>query len=757
MKTDKMESLIHRFHRLHRRICEIGVICGYNRRVTTPQTLLKTVFGYDTFRPLQREVIENVLARRDSLAIMPTGGGKSLCYQIPALMLDGLTVVVSPLIALMKDQVEQLRAYGVPALYLNSTLSPEAYAANMEHVRRGEVKLLYVAPETLLTPRIFSLLDSLQVDLLTIDEAHCISEWGHDFRPEYRQLVDARRRYPKAICLALTATATPRVRADITRSLGFSRSNEFVASFNRENLYIEVAPKTEPLRQTTRLLERFKDQSGIIYCFSRKQVDELAAALTQRGYSVRPYHAGLEDSERRRNQEDFIRDNVQIMVATIAFGMGINKPNVRFVIHYDLPKSVEGYYQEIGRAGRDGLPAHCLLLYSYSDAAKLRYFIDQKEGDERRAAMQQLDAIVRYAEDEQTCRRKPLLTYFGELYATPKCNNCDNCTAAPPVLADVTIPAQKFLSCVKRTGERFGAGHVTDVLRGSKGERILRLGHDKLSTYGIGADLTEKQWMHLGRQLLQMGYLKQDGEFRALSLTEKAMDALRKRSPIYGQLQEVEERPRNKEVRKTELEYNRALFALLRQKRKEMADEAGVPPYVIFSDKTLVEMAAYYPQSRESLLKMSGVGQVKLNQYGEAFLQVIGAYCKKHGLAENAKERAAAREKDDSGRRYALVGKAYNEGASIQELLDRFGVKIVTIIDYLARYAAAGNPIRFDESLQALAASTPEMQQAAFAAFDEAGAAFLKPAFDKLEGRVNYDELKILRLLYLSQQGAGTD
>ncbi len=717
--------------------------------------MLKTIFGYDTFRPLQREVIDNVLVRRDSLAIMPTGGGKSLCYQIPALMLDGLTVVVSPLIALMKDQVEQLRAYGVPALYLNSTLSPEAYAANMEHIRRGEVKLLYVSPETLLTPRIFNLLDALQVDLFTIDEAHCISEWGHDFRPEYRQLVDARRRYPKAVCLALTATATPRVRADITRSLGFSGSNEFVASFNRENLYIEVAPKTEPLRQTTRLLERFKDQSGIIYCFSRKQVDELAAALAQRGYSARPYHAGLEDAERRRNQEDFIRDDVQIMVATIAFGMGINKPNVRFVIHYDLPKSVEGYYQEIGRAGRDGLPAHCLLLYSYSDVAKLRYFIDQKAGDERRAATQQLDAIVRYAEDEQTCRRKPLLTYFGESYATPKCNNCDNCTAAPPVLADVTIPAQKFLSCVKRTGERFGTGHVVDVLRGSKGERILRLGHDKLSTYGIGADLTEKQWMHLGRQLLQMGYLKQDGEFHTLSLTEKAMDALRKRNPIYGQLQEVEERPRNKEVRKTELEYNRALFALLRQKRKEMADEAGVPPYVIFSDKTLVEMAAYYPQTRESLLKMSGVGQVKLNQYGEAFLQVIGAYCKKHGLAEKGKEteKAAAREKDDSGRRYSMVGKAYNEGASIKELLDRFGVKTATIIDYLARYAAAGNSLRFDETLQALAASPPEMQQAVFTAFDDVGAAFLKPAFDKLEGRVNYDELKILRLLYLSRQG----
>ncbi|PWH13010.1 MAG: DNA helicase RecQ [Anaerolineae bacterium] len=720
----------------------------------TPQEILKTVFGYDTFRPLQRQVIENVLARRDSLVVMPTGGGKSLCYQIPALMFSGLTVVVSPLIALMKDQVEQLQAYGIPALYLNSTLSPEAYAANMEHIRRGQAKLLYVAPETLLTPRLFSLLDTLQVDLLTIDEAHCISEWGHDFRPEYRQLVEVRRRYPRAVCLALTATATPRVRADIVRSLGFSRANEFVASFNRENLYIQVSPKTEPLRQTLRFLERFKDQSGIIYCFSRKQVDELAAALVQRGYSVRPYHAGLEDSERRRNQEDFIRDNVQIMVATIAFGMGINKPNVRFVIHYDLPKSIEGYYQEIGRAGRDGLPAHCLLLYSYSDAAKLRYFIDKKQGNERQVAMQQLNAMMKYAEDEQTCRRKPLLQYFGEPYLATKCNNCDNCTAAPPVLADVTIPAQKFLSCVKRTGERFGAGHVIDVLRGSKSERILRLGHDKLSTYGIGADLTEKQWLYLARQLLQMGYLKQDEEFRTLSLTEKALEALRKRSPIYGQLQPAQECSPSREIRKSELDYNHALFALLRQKRKEMADQAGVPPYVIFSDKTLVEMAAYYPQSRESLLKISGVGMAKLNQYGPVFLQVIRDYCRKHGLTEKEtrSEKTATRSKEDAKRRYMLVGKTFNDGASLQQLVERFHLSQEKIVDDLVRYATAGHPLRFDESLRAFATSTPAEQNQVFQAFDELGAAFLKPIFEKFAGRVSYDELRILRLLYLSQK-----
>jgi ATP-dependent DNA helicase RecQ len=726
--------------------------------MSTPASILKTTFGYDTFRPLQSEVIENVLARRDTLAVMPTGGGKSLCYQIPALLFDGLTVVVSPLIALMKDQVEQMHAAGVPALFLNSSLSPEAYQENMEYVRRGETRLLYVAPETLLTPRIFQLLSTSKLDCLTIDEAHCISEWGHDFRPEYRQIVDVRRRYPQAVCLALTATATSRVRADIKASLGFAASNEFVASFNRENLYIQVAPKRDAAIQTLRFLERFKDQSGIIYCFSRKQVDELAAYLTLKGHSALPYHAGLDDDQRRRNQEAFIRDDAQIMVATIAFGMGINKPNVRFVVHYDLPKSVENYYQEIGRAGRDGLPAHCLLLYSYADVAKLRYFIDQKEGEERRVAVQHLDAIVRYAEDEISCRRKPLLAYFGETYPEPNCKNCDNCNADAPVLADITVPAQKFLSCVKRTGERFGAVHVIDVLLGSQNEKVLKYEHDKLSTHGIGRELNQKQWMHLSRQLVQMGYLKQDGEFRVLSLTPTALDALRDRTPIMGQLQEVEERA-PKKANQAELEYNHALFAILRARRKELADAAGLPPYVVFSDKTLVEMAAYYPQSLESLLGISGVGQVKLQQYGELFVALVRSYCEAHGLDEKRKEKkgkqtgetAAHRTEEKIGMRTTLVAEAFNAGESLPQLMQRYAVTAGTIIEHLVRYQAAGNTLRSDDDLRALASSSPEQQAAAFAAFDELGTAALKPVFDKLNGELDYDELKLLRLCYLTQ------
>ncbi|NQU31042.1 MAG: DNA helicase RecQ [Anaerolineae bacterium] len=713
----------------------------------TPASILKDTFGYDNFRPLQREVIENLLAGRDTLGIMPTGGGKSLCYQIPSLLLDGLTLVVSPLIALMKDQVEQMLASGVPAVMLNSSLPSSEYQKNMDLVRDGAVKLLYLAPETLLTPRIFSLLSQTKLALLTIDEAHCISEWGHDFRPEYRQITEVRQRYPQATCLALTATATPRVRSDIKSSLNFAQSNEFVASFNRENLYIEVAPKNDALGQTLRFLDDRKDLSGIIYCFSRRQVDELAGYLEIKGFSVRPYHAGLEDNTRKANQEAFIRDDVQIIVATIAFGMGINKPNVRFVIHFDLPKSIEGYYQEIGRAGRDDLPAHCLLLYNYSDVSKQRYFINQKEGNEKRVASEHLDTLVRYAEDEINCRRKPLLAYFGEIYPSENCGNCDNCTSEARELTDITLPAQKFLSCVKRTGERFGAVHITGVLRGSTRKKILDYGHNKLSTYGIGADLSRKQWKHLARQLTQMGYLAKEGEYQVLHVTQEGMDVLRNRTKIMGRIQEDERQSRKVPEK---LDYDQALFTILRQKRKELADEAGLPPYVIFSDKTLVEMSAYYPQSLDSVLKMSGVGQAKLSRYGEIFLGEIKSYCEKKGLQE--KEKRSYRGRSDANSRFMIVGEIYNAGESIQNLAERYQVKTGTIVNHLMRFATAGNPLKKGADLQSLTSLSPDEQRRATRAFEELGTDFLKPVFEKLNGEISYDELKIMRLITLSQQ-----
>ena len=448
-----------------------------------------------------------MLGKRDTLAIMATGGGKSLCYQIPALIFEGLTIVVSPLISLMKDQVDGLREIGIPAIYLNSSLSIDDYQNYLSQALRGKVKLLYISPEALLNARLLSMLSTARIDCLTIDEAHCISQWGHDFRPEYRQLMDVRHKFPGAVCFALTATATPRVRQDILTCLEFNNEDEFIGSFNRKNLFLEVRPKGDGLAQTIEFIKGFPDQSGIVYCATRAQVDELGAELRSAKISVMPYHAGMENRERQRAQEAFIHDEVQVIVATIAFGMGIDKPNVRFVVHFDLPKSMENYYQEIGRGGRDGLPTHCLLLYRYNDSGTIRYFINKLEDKEqKRIAYFHLEALINYAESAD-CRRIPLLMHFGEEFPQAHCDACDNCREREGEeeridSTDITIPAQMFLSCVKRTGERFGASYVSDVLRGSKSQRFHKFNHQKLSTYGIGRDYSRAQWMHLSRIMI---------------------------------------------------------------------------------------------------------------------------------------------------------------------------------------------------------------------------------------------------------------
>jgi len=561
--------------------------------------------------------------------------------------------------------------------------------------------------------------------------------------------------------MALTASATLRVRQDIQTSLRFETSNEFIASFDRPNLLIEVAAKNNPLAQTLEFLGRFKDQSGIIYCFTRKQVDSLAAYLAQKGYSVRPYHAGLEDEERRRNQELFIRDDVQIMVATIAFGMGIDKPNIRFILHYDLPKSLEGYYQEIGRAGRDGLTSVCRLLYNYGDAMKLKYFLDEKEEPERTVSQQHLQAMTRYAESV-ACRRVPLLAYFGETYTTQNCGMCDNCLEGAKAQVDISVVAQKFLSCVARTGERFGAGHVADVLLGSANEKVLRYGHQGLSTYGIGKELTRKQWMNLGRQLVQKGLLEEEGEYAVLRMTPKAYTFLKNKETLLGVLKEEDKAPQVKV--KGELEYDAGLFELLRKERKVLADGENVPPYIIFSDRTLVEMAAYYPMSETSLRQISGVGSVKAGRYGTIFLKVIQTYCQEHKLAEKTRPAAtgaAARSTRTSlvreagaqpGSRTQEVAQAYNDGETIDRLMERYGVNRSTILDHLANYALAGNALRPGEDLLEQSKLRPELQNAALRAFRELGGRQLKPVYERLSGAVNYDELKIMRLVYLSEQ-----
>ncbi len=720
--------------------------------INSAKTILKNVFGYDEFRPLQKEIIENVLKKNDTLVVMPTGGGKSLCYQIPALIHEGLTVVVSPLISLMKDQVEQLREFGVPSVFLNSSLSHEKYRRNVELIKGNKVKLLYVAPEALLTPKLLSLLSSLRVDCLTIDEAHCISEWGHDFRPEYRQLAEMRARFPTAVCIALTATATPRVQEDIKASLSFDASNEFIASFNRENLFIQIVPKNNPFLRTVEFLEKFRGESGIIYCFSRKQVDELSEALEKERFSVKPYHAGLSDAERIRNQESFIRDDVQIIVATIAFGMGINKPNVRFVVHYDLPKNIETYYQEIGRAGRDGLRAHCLLLFSYGDIQKIKYFIDQKDEHERRIANVHLSALLRFIETD-VCRRAPLLAYFGENYSEENCGMCDNCLAGEKELRDITIPAQMFLSCVKRTGEIFGASHIVDVLRGSEGQKVLKFGHQNLSTYGIGREYSKKQWFQLSRQFIQKALVTQDEKFGSLKLSKKAYDVLKGGEIVMGMIEE--ERVDLAQGREGEGEYDRLLFEALRKKRKDLADQSNIPPYAIFTDKTLIEMAGFFPQSRESLLDIYGVGTAKFKKYGTIFLNIISEYCNTHQVKERSKRRfkiAADAPKSTHKPRHIAIGEAYNAGKSVVEIITEFNIKQDTVLDHLHKYLQEGNSLRPNDELLGLTKLSPDQKTAILETFDKLGAEYLKPVFDAFKGGVGYDQLRILRLYYLSKR-----
>lgn len=591
---------------------------------------LHSTFGYSSFRPLQREIIEASLAGRDVFALLPTGGGKSLCFQLPALVRSGLTVVVSPLIALMKDQVDQLQAVGVAATYLNSTLSAEESRSRLRGLHRNEWRLLYVAPERLLLDNWQENLRTWNVSCLVIDEAHCVSDWGHDFRPEYRQLSKLRDLLPGIPLMALTATATTRVRADIVNHLRLQDPALFVASFNRPNLTYRVTPKDEPLKQIIDFVKRREHESGIVYCASRATAERVAESLASRGYAARPYHAGLSTDERARNQEAFLRDDVRIICATIAFGMGINKPNVRWVIHYDLPKNIEGYYQETGRAGRDGLPGDCLLLFSAGDVAKQTHFIDEMtDAHEQQVARTQLRQMVHYAENS-TCRRAELLLYFGESFPLDNCGACDNC-AEPRETFDGTLVAQKLLSCVYRIRQasRFGVGlnHVVEVLSGADTEKIRRWGHDRLSTYGIGRDLPRHHWMSVGRELMRLGYLGvSEGEFATLELTESGMDVLRKRQPITL-TKPMESAPRARRVpRQGEIACDEMLFSRLRTLRKKLADDRGVPAYVIFGDATLRQMARDYPADVGSMEGIFGMGEKKRAEFGEAFAREVAAY-----------------------------------------------------------------------------------------------------------------------------------
>ncbi len=598
----------------------------------TPLESLKKIFGYDTFRPPQQEIIEGLIRGEDAFVLMPTGGGKSLCYQIPALHRPGVGIVVSPLISLMKDQVDALIACGVRAAFYNSSLKSEEARQVLAQLHRQELDLLYVAPERLMSDGFVERLREIPIALFAIDEAHCISQWGHDFRPEYCKLGQLRKLFPDIPLIALTATAEPHTRKDILERLGLRSNQCYVSGFDRPNIRYTVLEKHKPFAQLANFLQGRREEAGIVYCLSRKRVEKVTEQLRDAGFSAASYHAGLPAAQRQRVQEDFLRDDVRIIVATVAFGMGIDKSNIRYVVHYDIPKNIESYYQETGRAGRDGLAAEALLLFGYGDIALARGLIENSDNaEQKRIELHKLNTMVGFAE-ALSCRRQVLLGYFGDRLAQD-CGNCDICLN-PPELVDVTEDARKALSCVFRVDQRFGVGHVIEVLRGSKKERLLQLGHNHLSTYGIGADKSQEYWGSVLRHLVQQGYLEQDvGNFSVLKLNDSARPLLRGEHTISMAKPRAKVAALPKPVRRKvgDLEYNQELFARLRTVRKDLADAAGVPPFVIFSDVALAEMAAHRPIDDDSFLRIHGVGAHKLERYGAEFLGEIRRFCEATG------------------------------------------------------------------------------------------------------------------------------
>lgn len=603
------------------------------------QEILKDIFGYDSFRPLQLEIIKNLLAGKDTLAIMPTGGGKSLCYQIPALIFKGITIVVSPLISLMQDQVSSLKENGVPAEFLNSSLEFSEYLETVKKLKNGEIKIVYVSPEGLASDKMMGIFHecSMPINCITIDEAHCVSEWGHDFRPDYLSISNARKHFPNAVCLALTATATASVQQDIIKNLQLYRPTVFTASFNRKNIFLEVKPKKNALSQVIECIEKHKDESGIIYCFSRKSVDELTMKLHNEGYSVLNYHAGLSDIQRTKNQNLFIKDKVRIIVATVAFGMGINKPNVRFVIHYDMAKSLEEYYQEIGRAGRDGLESHALLLYSPGDIHKIRFFFNEAADPEKSERL--LQGMINYAK-ARTCRRRALLSYFGENFSgadTSADECCDICAAGPVNLTDVTIPSQKLMSCIFRLKQHYGAAYVIDVLLGSKQKRIMENHHNELSTWGIGKELEKSDWFELTDLLIETGYILKVGEYNVLAVSKMGALALTNRTqiklPVQLNFKNIINAPKQKpsfvlhkknEFLKNLSEKDTELYNAIKQWRNSTAEKENIAPYMIFGDKTIEELVEKKPASEKELLSVFGIGTVKAEKIGAPVLRIIG-------------------------------------------------------------------------------------------------------------------------------------
>lgn len=725
---------------------------------------LKHYFGYDSFRPGQQQVIENALQNQDQLVVMPTGGGKSICFQLPALLKPGLMIVISPLIALMQDQVELLRDNGIAATFINSSLSKEELRSRGRAVMEGRIKLLYVAPERLLSEDYLNhviphIHDRVGISTITVDEAHCVSEWGHDFRPEYRQLLHLRLRYPTVPIMALTATATPRVRQDIIQQLGLRDPSVHISSFNRPNLYYEVRPKTRDAYKEMVQQIRQNKGSGIVYCLSRKKVDELAMKLQQDGIAALPYHAGLNAETRAENQTRFIRDDVRVIVATIAFGMGINKPDVRFVIHYDLPRNIEGYYQESGRAGRDGEPAHCTLYFGAGDIRTVEFLISQKVDpntgepleDEQRIATQQLRRVINYAEATD-CRRTIQLSYFGEDFRG-NCDTCDNCRYPKPI-EDWTTEAQKFLSCVARFAQRgktFGIGYTIDVLRGSKADRILKNKHDTLSTYGIGKDRSTEEWRMIARSLVHQRLVDEttDG-YSVLVLNELSWEVLRGQRTVMIAVDKVKPTPAVTPAIPVNTEEAEELYERLQKLRKRLADEQAVPPYVIFSNASLRLMAQQQPQNRGQFLEISGVGSRKLAQYGEVFLDEIREFREAKGLPTETvatptpsviklDSPAIAPSANEATYTQLYTLELFQRGIKPADIADQRNIRLSTVMTHLSELLEMGYAVDLDRLVQ------PSRQKAILAALEKVGENSLSQIRAELGEVYGWDEIRLVR------------
>ncbi|HET9136205.1 MAG TPA: DNA helicase RecQ [Candidatus Kapabacteria bacterium] len=708
--------------------------------------LLEQYFGYSEFRPLQREIVEDVVANKDTFVLMPTGGGKSLCYQLPALLKDGVAIVVSPLIALMKDQVDAMREIGVQATFINSSLDPGESRDRKDLIKRGAVKLLYCAPERLVMEEFLTFLSQIKVSFFAIDEAHCISQWGHDFRDDYRRLSILRKRFPSIPIIAMTATATPQVAEDIITQLHLKKPSVYQASFERKNLIYKVLPKEEVKNHLLPYLNKHKGKSGIIYCFSRKEADELADSLRDKDFNAASYHAGMDAAARTTVQNKFKRDQIDIICATIAFGMGIDKPDVRFVIHYSLPKNLEGYYQETGRAGRDGQESECILYYSRADRTKIARFIEGvPDASRRRQEYEKLDVICGYAES-RSCRKEYLIQYFGEAYSCTDKTKCDFCLHGDQhETVDTTIAAQKFLSGVKRVEEQFGINYIIDILLGKDEDRILHNRHHLLKTFGVGKELRKTQWQHIARELLREKYIIQDTDnYGILKLTPKATGVLFNNEPVF--LSKPPELRKNKEEAIQEARAvmdptRQELFELLRTLRRQLAEADGVPAYVVLHDSVLREISLALPKDLSELRKIPGIGDARLQKFGQQLVSVVTDYLKAHTLEQKKIEhRYQAPEIVSSAEQTKGL---FNTGLTLKEISERRGLAVSTIATHLESYIAAGKI----KDISRLIAS--EKIEPIRAAFKQVGSAhLLAPVLDLLDkDQYSYEELRFVRAL----------